>query len=299
MISYAQNGEDVVLARALGDTPQGVYIDVGAGSPVVDNVTKHFYEHGWRGVNVEPLPALLAELRADRPEDVNLGVAAGAAPGRTVLYDFGDQWGWSTLTPELADDHRRDGLPVVERAVEVTTLSAICAEHVRGGIDFLKVDVEGHELEVLQGADFSRWRPRIVVVEATRPGSGEPSHQRWEHVLLDAGYADAWFDGVNRFYVADECASLIPRLAMPPNWFDHAERHSEHLLREHIASLEAYIHNLVGELAAREARIEEMVGYVRHLEQEVSAKNAHIDEVRAYVEGLLARIAALESRAQG
>jgi len=290
MISYAQNGEDIVIARALGPDPRGVYIDVGAGSPSVDSVTRHFYDHGWRGINIEPLPSQLAALRAERPEDVNLGVAVGASVGRSVLYDFGEQWGWSTLSPELAARHRRDGLPDTERTVETTTLAAICAEHVRGDIDFLKVDVEGHERDVLSGADFARWRPRIVVVEATVPGSGEPCHEPWEPILIDAGYVFAWFDGVNRFYVAGEARELIPRLAVPPNWFDHAEPFAEHQLRAHITTLADHVHNQARALEAHAARVEELLAYIEHLEAEVRAKDGHIDEVRVYVDRLLAQI---------
>jgi FkbM family methyltransferase len=290
MISYAQNGEDIVIARALGLSPSGVYIDVGAGSPTDDSVTRHFYEHGWRGINVEPLPSQLSALRAERPEDVNLGVAAGASVGRAVLYDFGEQWGWSTVSPEVAARHQRDGLPHTMREVEMTTLAAICTEHVRGDIDFLKIDVEGRELDVLSGADFARWRPRLVVVEATVPGTGEPSHEPWEHILLDASYVVAWFDGVNRFYVAGESRQLIPRLAVPPNWFDHAESFHQHRMRAHIAALEDHVHNQARALEAHAARVEQLLAYIEHLETEVRAKDRHIEEVRVYVEHLLAEI---------
>src|SRR4051794_41872134 len=80
MVSYAQAGEDVVLRRVLGDQPPGLYVDLGANDPVADSVTKHFYDHGWRGVNVEPVPSVFAQLAAARSDDVNLNVAAGGTP---------------------------------------------------------------------------------------------------------------------------------------------------------------------------------------------------------------------------
>src|SRR5271166_3741755 len=85
-ISYAQNCEDVLLWRALRAVEHGCYIDIGAGDPEEDNVTRAFYEAGWRGVNVEPMPPLAAQLRLRRPGDVNLSVAVGAQPGERVLY---------------------------------------------------------------------------------------------------------------------------------------------------------------------------------------------------------------------
>jgi heptosyltransferase II len=79
MVSYAQNAEDVVLRRAFSGVPTGFYVDVGASSPVDDSVTLHFYERGWRGVNVEPDPDDFRALVAARPRDVNLHAAVGPA----------------------------------------------------------------------------------------------------------------------------------------------------------------------------------------------------------------------------
>ncbi len=86
MISHAQNGEDVVLRRAFADREGGFYIDIGACHPVEDSVTLHFYERGWRGVNVEPDRALFDRLTAARPRDVNLCVAIGQERGRADFH---------------------------------------------------------------------------------------------------------------------------------------------------------------------------------------------------------------------
>ena len=69
IISYAQNFEDVLLWRALGHIEHGCYVDIGAHDPVVDSVSKVFYEHGWRGIHVEPLPVYCDALRRDRPDE--------------------------------------------------------------------------------------------------------------------------------------------------------------------------------------------------------------------------------------
>ena len=83
------------------------------------------------------------------------------------------------------------------RSVPVTTLAALCERYVDQPIDFLKVDVEGHEREVLEGSDWSRWRPRVVLIEGLDPSP-------WEHLVLGSGYLFATFDGINHFYVRDE-----------------------------------------------------------------------------------------------
>ncbi len=85
-ISYAQNGEDVLLYRALRHVVRGCYIDVGAADPVIDSVTCAFYERGWRGINIEPSPAAFARLAAARPEDLNLNIAAGETDGEMPFF---------------------------------------------------------------------------------------------------------------------------------------------------------------------------------------------------------------------
>src|SRR5579863_744930 len=74
LVSYAQNGEDVLLGRAFGWQTDGFYIDVGANHPVNDSVTKAFYDRGWRGINIEP-GRVFEKLAAMRPRDVNLPIA--------------------------------------------------------------------------------------------------------------------------------------------------------------------------------------------------------------------------------
>jgi FkbM family methyltransferase len=221
-ISYAQNAEDVRLRRAFAGQSSGFYIDVGANHPVELSVTKHFYESGWSGVNVEPLPKQFALIEQDRPRDTNLNLACSSQPGTLKLYAArGTASGMSSFTVEEVKVHRENGFEFDEISTEVVTLASICEMHAAGkSIDFLSVDVEGHEREVLEGADFSRFRPRVVLVEATRPNTTEPTHDRWEHLILDHAYRFAVFDGLNRFYVRAEDEQLIPALALAPNVFD-------------------------------------------------------------------------------
>jgi len=204
--SYAQNFEDVRLARALPG-PQGFYLDVGANEPVFHSVTKLFYQRGWRGVNVEPLPAIWERLRVDRPRDVNLNAGVADRNGTLTFYERPDCPALSSFDPQLAG---LGGYHVIERAVPVFTLAEVCDRHVGAGrtVDFLKVDAEGFEREILEGGDWGRWRPRVVIVEASPPDDCGP-------VLDGLGYLAAAFDGINRYYVREEDHALIPDLCAP------------------------------------------------------------------------------------
>lgn len=252
MVSYAQNHEDVLLSRLFAAARPGFYIDVGANDPAHDSVTRHFYEMGWRGVNVEPGP-IYKKLAAERPRDANLNVAVSNRSGSLTFYEFPAAGGFSTLCQAEADRHRRErGFECLEHQVPVTTLAAICEQYAMQPIDFLSIDVEGHERQVLEGADWSRWRPTAVVIEATRPNTPIPVHEEWEGILLGADYLWAAFDGLNRYYIRAEDSHLLPKLAAPANVFDNflTYSHLRHMAdmatgyRAQIASLERVVQEL-------------------------------------------------------
>jgi FkbM family methyltransferase len=215
MVSFAQNREDVVLARVLRDVCAGFYVDVGANDPVLESVTKHFYDSGWSGINVEP-GAIFAKVAAARPRDRNYHVAASDRRGVATFHEFPNAPGLSSLHERDPEGAAAECL-AEKRTYEVPTmpLRDIFAEVDPPTIDFLSVDAESHEREVLLGNDWSRWRPRVVVVEATLLGRFEPGHHLWEDILLGARYQFAYRDGVNRFYLRDEDAALRDRFYAP------------------------------------------------------------------------------------
>ncbi len=222
MISYAQHGEDVVLQRLFDGRTTGFYVDLGANDPVVDSVTKHFSLLGWRGVNVEPLTSLHQRLVEDRPRDINLCVAVSDRPGKLVLEEVEGAHGLSTATEALAQAHRDQGRTLIKREVPCVTLAELCGQHCSEvAIDFLKIDVEGHETQVLKGGDWNRFRPRVLLIE-----SGWVP-EAWHELVLSFGYQMGLDDTLNRFYVRDEDAALLERLKWPANVNDRFIR-AEH-----------------------------------------------------------------------
>lgn len=230
-ISYAQNLEDVMLWRVFFGLEKGFYIDVGANDPVIDSVTKAFYDRGWRGINVEPLHTCYQRLCQKRPRDVNLQVAAGTQKATLVFYEIPDT-GLSTLNCDIAEQHRLHGWEVIENKVPVLTLVDICQHYAQETIHFLKIDVEGTEKQVLLGMDFQRYRPWVIVIEATVPLGQQQNYHEWEDILLHHGYQYVYFDGINRFYLAQEEAEMATYLSSPPNHFDKYLRYSEFCLKE-------------------------------------------------------------------
>lgn len=263
LVSYAQNYEDVMLWRALRHIPNGFYIDIGANDPVFDSVTLVFYQRGWRGINVEPLQRHFLDLQRERPRDVNLLCAAGSFEGEIELLDF-DVRGWATADPAAMADHRAQGRSGAAVKVPVMTLTSICQIHAPSDIHFLKIDVEGYESAVLEGIDFARFRPWIVVVEATRPNSTIHIHEQWEHRLLGANYQLAYRDGLNRYYLATEHQELAFAFEFPPNVFDDFVKASQQIAEDRALVAE----ELVVEAQATLKRAEEhQVRLQRHTER--------------------------------
>ena len=227
-----------MLWRALRHVERGFWIDAGAADPNEMSVTRAFSDRGWTGINVEPGGHYFECLRAARPTDINLRVALGAQNGSRPFH-LVEGTGLSTLDADLARSHARAGFSVRTEAIDVCTLAQICRWHVNGPIHFLKVDVEGAEAEVLAGADWDRYRPWIVLVEATVPLTDEPTDSAWEPMLLAAGYVFVWFDGLNRFYLARERQdALASSFRLPPNHADQWMTAADRERRDRLEALE-------------------------------------------------------------
>jgi len=221
-ISYAQRYEDIHLLRVFGEQEGGFYIDIGAGHPVYDNVSFAFYLRGWSGITVEPNPWLAQLSEGVRPRDSRTQSLVGEKPSETTYYLVEDYHGLSTTVEGHALKAQSEfGKSSRTMTLPVTTLRALCEQYAPASIDFLKVDVEGSEREVLLGGDWRRFRPKVVVLEALAPVTMAPAWEAWEPLLTAQNYRFAFFDSLNRYYVAEEHAALAERLAAaPPSFAD-------------------------------------------------------------------------------
>jgi FkbM family methyltransferase len=248
-ISYAQNFEDVMLHRALRGVDRGFYIDVGAQHPINDSVTQAFYERGWRGINIDPVPQWADLLRTQRPHDINLQLALGAEGGHKQMFALADT-GLSTDNEAFVQRHLDAGYEAESIEVNVSTLDEICDRHDVSTVHFLKIDVEGAEVDVISGFSFDRVRPWIVLVEAIEPVtasdsvSSVASYHSWEPVLLARGYEFVYDDGLNRFYLAHEKRELREHFVLPPNPLDGFMRYQEWIKHERIVQLDGELKKL-------------------------------------------------------
>jgi FkbM family methyltransferase len=167
--SYSQYGEDMILRAIFARYPStypGIYIDVGAHHPFRLSNTRYFYELGWRGICIDPLPGSERLFKRWRPNDIF--VPAGVAETECELtYFMFDEPALNTFSEIIANENAIRLKS--QQKVKVFPLSRIFNDYlpVGGKIDFLSVDVEGMDLEVLRSNDWMRYRPRIVLVEET------------------------------------------------------------------------------------------------------------------------------------
>jgi FkbM family methyltransferase len=251
MISYAQNFEDVMLARVFEGRRTGFYIDVGAGDPVHLSVTKWFYDLGWSGINIEPNRSLYQRLLAERPRDINLAVGAGAFQGEANFLELAYKE-LSSFDPKIHKKAAEAGSRGEERTISILPLNEIIDRHCQDRpIDFLKIDVEGWEKDVLSGLDLRRHRPVVVVVEAVLPETRITSHSEWEGILIDSDYSCVYFDGLNRFYLGEETLHLKTHFALPPNVFDE-------ITSAQLVAADAEIGRLKALNAAQETEIKQL-----------------------------------------
>jgi len=291
IVSYAQNFEDVMLWRALSSVESGFYVDIGAQDPISDSVSQAFYEHGWRGVHVEPSPAYADRLRNARPDEDTVQAVMGSSSGVIDFFEI-PETGLSTADTGVAEFHREAGHVVRAVSVISMTLDQLLHRYIGRQIHWLKIDVEGHEREVLGG-----WKakggpqPWIVVIESTYPTTKQERHAEWEQLLLARGYEFAYFDGLNRFYVSNEHRDLHAAFSAPPNVFDQFV-----LSGTSSASFAVALADQVKSLTAREAGL---VDALRALRSDAETIQTQVDTTTtALDQAVLAQTAARSANAR-
>lgn len=284
MISYAQNFEDVMLWRVFQHIASGFYVDVGAFHPEIDSVTKWFYDQGWSGINIEPVPESFAVLDAARPRDKNVCAAAGASTGTADFTVFRNSRGLSSLHPTDTQIESLGETEIVQ--VQVLPLREVLRSVSGKEIHFLKIDAEGSERDVLLGMDFEHFHPWVILIEATAPLSSARSSETWSDILAAHNYKHVYFDGLNDFFVAGERVQLSEQFKVPPNVFDNFELASLGRERECVAELRMQLASVIGErdrlsnqLAASQAAVAKLSGDVSELAESLKTARTQLDAV--------------------
>lgn len=167
--SYSQEGEDMILSRIFEGKKNGFYIDVGAHHPKRFSNTYFFYKQGWRGINIDAMPNSMRLFNKIRPRDINLEIAISSESKKLTYYEFNEP-ALNGFSEELSRD--RDGLRnyKIINQLEITThrlddVLKNLKNEIPTEIDFLSIDVEGLDFEVLQSLNFNVYKPRVILIE--------------------------------------------------------------------------------------------------------------------------------------
>ena len=173
--SFSQEGEDLLLKRIFEHKKNGFYIDVGAHHPFRFSNTYLFYKKGWKGINLDAMPNSMKIFEKYRPRDINLEIPVGKDGEKLVYYIFNE--------PALNtfDKNRIEAIVsksvytlIREMEIQIRSLKSILDEYLPKGqnIDFMSIDVEGLDFEVLKSNDWKKYRPEILLVESLGGGGG-------------------------------------------------------------------------------------------------------------------------------
>lgn len=168
VISYSQEGEDMILRRLFETRRGGFYVDVGAHHPQRFSNTYYFYRQGWSGINIDAAPGSMKPFDRQRSRDINVEAAIDKET-RELPYFMFNESALNTFDEKLAES--RNKAPYrIEKTVSLRTtrLKDLLDEYLPAGqtIDFISIDVEGFDLNVLESSDWIRYRPRCIIVES-------------------------------------------------------------------------------------------------------------------------------------
>jgi len=166
--SYSLEGEDMILNGFFNTQKDGFYVDIGAHHPKLYSNTFFFYKKGWRGINIDAMPGSMRSFKRSRRRDINLENPVATTKGEMTYYSFNEP-ALNTFSKELA--HQMESLPnyhlLKSEKLETMPLSEILDAHLPAGqkIDFMSIDVEGLDLEVLRSNSWSKYSPKVILIE--------------------------------------------------------------------------------------------------------------------------------------
>lgn len=189
--SYSQEGEDMILRRIFESQESGFYVDIGAHHPKRFSNTYFFYKKGWTGINIDAMPGSMEMFNKLRPKDINVEKPISSYKQVLSYYGFNEPAlnGFSE-----AISKSRDGLNnykiIFIKKIETTTLEEVLDSKLEKNqvIDFMSVDVEGLDFDVIKSLNFDKYLPRILLVEMLGSSISALNDDECYNFLLKKGY---------------------------------------------------------------------------------------------------------------
>ena len=164
-ISYSYGGIDLLILNIFKNQDKGFYLDIGCGHPIKNNNTYLLSKKGWSGINIDLDEENISLFNAYRNKDFNVSSAVSDKDGETDLYFYHNKSSLNTISKQNAN-FQKAKISAIKR-IKTQTINKIIenSPYKDKKIDFLTIDVEGSELQILKNFDFNKYTPKVIVVE--------------------------------------------------------------------------------------------------------------------------------------
>ena len=195
---YGQTGEDIIINFFL-ENEKGLFVDVGCNHPISFSNTFELYKKGWTGLNIDANPELIKKYTV-RPNDISVCEAVSDETKEMLFHEF-EQAEVSTLETAVIDEWKTRWDYKKSRKVTTKTLTQILDEHsIPNAIDFLSVDVEGHDFQVLNSLDFNKYQPKLILIEMHQFNVADYQANKIVQFLIAKGYELVGFVTMNGYF---------------------------------------------------------------------------------------------------
>ena len=201
---YAEFAEDVMVNRILKKIKKGFYVDIGAYHPYKGSLTYNLYNIKWNGINLDISKSSIDLFNIARPSDININCAVSEFNGETFYYENSPINQQNSLIPQ--DENQK------KIKIQSYKLSEILKMQNINSVDYINIDTEGNELEVLMGIDFSKINPTLFTIEDNSFDLNNEIKKKKIIFLKEKNYELINIIGVTMFFVKKDSVSLISDL---------------------------------------------------------------------------------------
>ena len=203
-IHYGEFGEDILVNRILKNLETGKYVDVGCYHPYKGSLTAQLYKKGWKGINIDLSKSSIDLFNLVRKEDINLNLAVSDFNGQTSYFEN------SPINQQNSLIKNNDNQKKIE--IDCKNLNLILEENKFEKFEYLNIDVEGSEQNVINGINLSKYRPMLITIENNNLHINDYIESETYKILIKNNYTFISKTGVTNFFLKNEYAKNFLKL---------------------------------------------------------------------------------------
>tara|TARA_B100002019_G_scaffold224367_1_gene197297 strand:+ start:309 stop:1010 length:702 start_codon:yes stop_codon:yes gene_type:complete len=203
-IHYGEFGEDILVNRILKNLETGKYVDVGCYHPYKGSLTAQLYKKGWKGINIDLSKSSIDLFNLVRKEDINLNLAVSDFNGQTSYFEN------SPINQQNSLIKNNDNQKKIK--IDCKNLNLILKENKFEKFEYLNIDVEGSEQNVINGINLSKYSPILITIENNNLHINDYIESETYKILIKNNYTFISKTGVTNFFLKNEYAKNFLKL---------------------------------------------------------------------------------------